>query len=274
MHFLAALDNPRMRSVLCLFEGVATGAADGWYRMKDKPASTLLHLGPGLANGLANIHNAKRAFSAWSTSWANTRSPTCAAAVLRHRRAGAALCHWVRRADSADTIAWDATQAVQVASEHPGKIATLILPGDVMARGDVGIDPASPPGHAQGARSGADRPYRPRAEIGRAGDDHPGQPGTRGRALELAGRVARATGARLGSQFFTARIERGVGRTPIERIPMLWRRRLSIRFPASDHGGNGRAGRLLLLSRQAQPDEKGRHASTRWPRRREQRAGV
>src|SRR6266540_1330085 len=58
-HFLAALENPRMRGVLCLFEGVATGAADGWYRMKDMPASTLLHLGPGLANGLANIHNAR-----------------------------------------------------------------------------------------------------------------------------------------------------------------------------------------------------------------------
>jgi acetolactate synthase-1/2/3 large subunit len=55
MHFLAALENPRIRSVLCLFEGVATGAADGWYRMKDYPASTLLHVGPGLANGLANI---------------------------------------------------------------------------------------------------------------------------------------------------------------------------------------------------------------------------
>ena len=61
MHFLAALETPRIKGVLCLFEGVCTGAADGWYRMRDKPASTLLHLGPGLANGLANIHNARRA---------------------------------------------------------------------------------------------------------------------------------------------------------------------------------------------------------------------
>src|ERR1700749_2537166 len=64
MHFLAALENPGMKSVLCLYEGVATGAADGWFRMKGTPASTLLHLGPGLANGLSNIHNAKRAGSA------------------------------------------------------------------------------------------------------------------------------------------------------------------------------------------------------------------
>src|SRR6266699_5025844 len=63
MHFLKALENPRMKSVLCLFEGVCTGAADGYYRMKGTPASTLLHLGPGLANGLANLHNAKKANS-------------------------------------------------------------------------------------------------------------------------------------------------------------------------------------------------------------------
>ena len=64
MHFVAALDKvDGLRCVLCLFEGVATGAADGYYRMADRPAATLLHLGPGLANGLANLHNAKKAGS-------------------------------------------------------------------------------------------------------------------------------------------------------------------------------------------------------------------
>ena len=64
MHFVAALDKvPGMRCVLGLFEGVVTGAADGYYRMLGRPASTLLHLGPGLANGLANLHNAKKASS-------------------------------------------------------------------------------------------------------------------------------------------------------------------------------------------------------------------
>src|SRR5438477_4387532 len=62
MHFVAALDDvPEMRAVLALFEGVATGAADGFGRMADRPAATLLHLGPGLGNGLANLHNARRA---------------------------------------------------------------------------------------------------------------------------------------------------------------------------------------------------------------------
>ncbi|MBC2665988.1 acetolactate synthase large subunit [Novosphingobium flavum] len=223
MHFLAALDNPRMRSVLCLFEGVATGAADGWYRMKDKPASTLLHLGPGLANGLANIHNAKRASSGMvnivgehSVSHLKYNPPLSSDIEGLARP----LCHWVRRADSADTIAWDAAQAVEVASEHPGKIATLILPGDVSWR-EV-KSPATPPvGN------------RPRKAVDPARIEHvarilrSGEPAmlilankaTRGRALDLAGKIAKATGARLGSQFFTARIERGAGRTPIERIP-------------------------------------------------------
>src|SRR5215208_7401693 len=64
MHFVAALDRVEgMRCVLALFEGVATGAADGYARMAEKPAAVLLHLGPGLANGLANLHNARRAAS-------------------------------------------------------------------------------------------------------------------------------------------------------------------------------------------------------------------
>ena len=64
MHFVAALDDvPEMRCILALFEGVATGAADGYGRMAERPAATLLHLGSGLGNGLANLHNARRAFT-------------------------------------------------------------------------------------------------------------------------------------------------------------------------------------------------------------------
>ncbi|HEX7936540.1 MAG TPA: thiamine pyrophosphate-binding protein, partial [Paraburkholderia sp.] len=148
MHFLAALgDNPKMRSVLCLFEGVATGAADGWYRMKDKPASTLLHLGPGLANGLANIHNAKRASSGMVNvvgehSVSHLRyDPPLTSDIEGLARP---LSHWVRRAESADTVAWDTAQAVAKASEHPGQIATLILPGDTSWQ-QTGAAAALPP---------------------------------------------------------------------------------------------------------------------------------
>ena len=224
MHFLAALgENPQMRSVLCLFEGVATGAADGWYRMKDTPASTLLHLGPGLANGLANIHNAKRA----SSGMVNVIGEHSAAHLkydppLTSDIEGLArpLSHWVRRADSASSIAWDAAQAVAKASEHPGQIATLILPGDVSWQ-EAGerLVPAM-------ATASSKAPSAARiehiAKVLRSGEPALiilANKATRGLALERAGQVAAATGARLASQFFTARIERGAGRVPIERIP-------------------------------------------------------
>jgi acetolactate synthase-1/2/3 large subunit len=223
MHFLAALENPRMRSVLCLFEGVATGAADGWYRMKNTPASTLLHLGPGLANGLANIHNARRASSGMvniigehSTSHLKYDPPLTSDIEGLARP----LSDWVRRADSADTIGWDAAQAVAKACEHPGRIATLILPGDTSWR-QAG-QRAAPPRPPLGLRVPDPARVEHVARVLRSGEPTLivlGNKATRGLALERAGRVAAATGARLGSQFFTARIERGAGRVPIERIP-------------------------------------------------------
>ena len=224
MHFLAALGgNEKMRSVLCLFEGVATGAADGWYRMKDTPASTLLHLGPGLANGLANIHNAKRA----SSGMVNIIGEHSASHLkydppLTSDIEGLArpLSHWVRRADSADTIAWDTANAVAQASEHPGKIATLILPGDTSWQQAGG---AVVPARARVTRKvPAQARIEHVARVLRSGEPTLiilANKATRGKALERAGQVAAAAGARLGSQFFTARIERGAGRTPIERIP-------------------------------------------------------
>jgi acetolactate synthase-1/2/3 large subunit len=224
MHFLAALGgNEKMRSVLCLFEGVCTGAADGWYRMKDTPASTLLHLGPGLANGLANIHNAKRA----SSGMVNIIGEHSASHLkydppLTSDIEGLArpLSHWVRRADSADAIAWDAANAVAQASEHPGKIATLILPGDTSWQ--QAAAPVTPARVTPARRTPAQERIEHVARVLRSGEPTLiilANQATRGKALERAGLVAAATGARLGSQFFTARIERGAGRTPIERIP-------------------------------------------------------
>ena len=224
MHFLAALDNPRMKSVLCLFEGVCTGAADGWYRMRDTPASTLLHLGPGLANGLANIHNAKRASSGMvNIVGEHSEKHLKYDPPLQSDIEGLArpLSHWVRRAGSAETLAWDTSTAIAKASEHPGQIATLILPGDVSWQ-DAGNAPPLPP---------LAKPQRKAPDAGRVEQVakvlRSGEPvllilankATRGRALELAGRVKAATGCRLGSQFFNARIERGAGRVPLERIP-------------------------------------------------------
>jgi acetolactate synthase-1/2/3 large subunit len=223
MHFLAALENPRMRSVLCLFEGVATGAADGWYRMRDTPACTLLHLGPGLANGLANIHNAKRA----SSGMVNIVGEHATAhlkydAPLTSDIEGLArpLSHWVRRTDSSRSIAVDAAAAVAKASEHPGQIATLILPGNT-SWSEAGEPPRIARVQTEIKPPPLDRVEHV-ARVLKSGEPTLivfGGKAMRGRALDLAGRVAAKAGCRIATQFFSARIERGAGRVPLERIP-------------------------------------------------------
>ena len=134
MQFVAALDKiPGMRCVLGLFEGVVTGAADGYARMADKPASTLLHLAPGLGNGLANLHNAKRAqvplvniVGEHRQGHKETDSPLTGDIEGVARTMSA----WVKTSTSADNIAVDAAEAIREANTLPGRIATLILPAD------------------------------------------------------------------------------------------------------------------------------------------------
>jgi len=134
MQFVSALDRqPKMRPVLCLFEGVATGAADGYGRMAGKPACTLLHLGPGYGNGLANLHNARRAF----TPIVNVVGDQ----ATYHRRFDAPLTSdiaaitsansvWVKSAENADQVAALAAEAIGASFGPPGGSATLILPAD------------------------------------------------------------------------------------------------------------------------------------------------
>ena len=134
MHFVAALDsNPEMRCVLGLFEGVVTGAADGYGRMARKPAATLTHLGPGLGNGLANLHNAKKA----RTPIVNVIGDH----ATYHRKYDAPLTsdvegvarpmsNWIRVSQTADSVGHDGAEAVQAALSPPGQVASLILPAD------------------------------------------------------------------------------------------------------------------------------------------------
>src|SRR5438105_458488 len=134
MQFVAALDRvPAMRAVLTLFEGVATGAADAYARMSDKPAATLLHLGPGLANGLTNLHNARRAqvpivnvVGEHATYHVQYDAPLSSDIEGFARPVSA----WVCTTKSAQTIAFDAAEAVRAARMAPGQIATLIAPAD------------------------------------------------------------------------------------------------------------------------------------------------
>jgi acetolactate synthase-1/2/3 large subunit len=228
MHFVAALDRVEgMRGVLALFEGVATGAADGYARMLDRPAATLLHLGPGLANGLSNLHNAVRAQSPivnvigdHATHHRHLDAP------LTSDIEGAArpFSHWVRTSPGADTLAADGAAAVAAAMSAPGRVACLILPADA-AWNEVAAKTANasitPQTGIQYARP-SDAAIAAAAQILKSGESTAlilGGRATREAPLALAGKIAAATGARLFAPTLTPRITRGAGRVPVERIP-------------------------------------------------------
>src|SRR3954463_13823139 len=146
MHFVAALDStPEMRAVLALFEGVATGAADGYARMADKPAATLLHLGPGLGNGLANLHNARKGkvpilnivgdHATYHTRY-DAQLQSDIETVARN------VSSWVRTSESTAALPNDAAEARAPAGGPPGQVATLFLPADVSW--SDGAEPAAP----------------------------------------------------------------------------------------------------------------------------------
>src|SRR5262245_761883 len=135
MHFVAALDNvPEMHGVLALFEGVATGAADGYARMADRPACVLLHLGPGLGNGLANLHNARKGkvpvvnivgdHATYHKQY-DAQLESDIETVARN------VSSWIRRSTHSAAVGTDAADAVVAALGPPGQVATLILPADV-----------------------------------------------------------------------------------------------------------------------------------------------
>jgi acetolactate synthase I/II/III large subunit len=225
MHFVAALDAvPEMRGVLCLFEGVATGAADGYGRMAGRPAAALLHLGPGLSNGLANLHNARRA-----------RTPLLAVVgdhATHHKRFDAPLesdiealagtvSVWVRRSARSADVAADAAEGVAAAMRPPGGISTLILPADVSW--SEGAEPA-PPLPVRAPASVPQETIESVAGTLRSGEPCVlllGGPGTRRAGLEAASRVAEATGARLLCETFPARLERGAGIPAVDRLAYL-----------------------------------------------------
>src|SRR5688500_13568539 len=154
MHFVAALDRvDGMRCVLALFEGVATGAADGYARMAEKPAATLLHLGPGLANGLANLHNASKASTPvvnivgdHATYHRNYNSPLTSDIETAARP----FSGWVKTSPAAKAVAADGAAAIAAAMTPPGQVATLILPGDTAW--DEGSGPAPVPAAPERAR--------------------------------------------------------------------------------------------------------------------------
>lgn len=223
MHFVAALDRiPGMRCVLGLFEGVVTGAADGYARMADKPAATLLHCGPGLANGLANLHNARRAQTPVVNiigDQATYHRPLDAPLTADTEGWARPVSVWTRTATRAASVGADAAAAVQAACAAPGGVASLILPSDVCwdAGGVVAgpLPPLAVPKVSPDAVQQAARVLRS------------GQPtlvvlagsALRQAPLADAHRIAAATGARLITPMSNARVSRGRGRLAVERVP-------------------------------------------------------
>jgi len=211
-----------MRCVLGLFEGVVTGAADGYFRMKGTPASTLLHLGPGLANGLANLHNAMKAATPvvnivgdHATYHRDYDSPLTSDIETAARP----FSGWVKTSPTAMTVAADGAAAIAAAMTPPGQVATLILPGDTAW--DEGSGPAPVPAAPERAKVSEDA-VKDAARALRSGEPAVlliTGPALREKGLELAGRIAAKTGARILAQTFNRRMERGAGRVPIERIP-------------------------------------------------------
>lgn len=222
MHFVAALDHiPGMRSVLTLQEGVATGAADGYYRMAGKTACTLLHLGPGLANGLSNLHNAKKAGSGvLNIVGEHADSHVALDAPLTSDIEGIArpVSNWVHTSKDAASLGTDAARAVQAANTAPGQVAALILPSDT-AWTEGGVVAAPLPA--------VPRPDFDRAQLDTAiaalnGPDSLlllGGAALTEDNLELAGRISAATGCALLSEWANARMERGAGRVSVARVP-------------------------------------------------------
>jgi acetolactate synthase I/II/III large subunit len=222
MHFVAALDDvPEMRAVLTLFEGVATGAADGFARMAGRPAATLLHLGPGLGNGLANLHNARRARTPIVNivgDHATYHRPLDAPLNSDIETVARNVSGWIRDCKLAHDVGRAATEAIVAALE--GRVATLILAAD--ASWSDGAEP--------GAHAARQMPQpMPGAEVDIVAKAlRSGEPAAlllggqiREPTLRAAARVAHHTGAKLLGETFPARLERGGGLPAVERLGYL-----------------------------------------------------
>jgi len=220
MHFVAALDDvPEMRAVLALFEGVATGAADGYARIAGRPAATLLHLGPGLGNGLANLHNARRAGSPIVNIVGDHATYHRAYDALLQsdiETAARNVSSWVRSADRPEVVGSLATEAIVQAAR--GEVATLILPAD--ASWGEGAEPGPHAAFTAALRLPDDEIEAAAKALG-SGTPAAlllGGAALRERGLTAAARIAAATGAQLLADTFPARVTRGAGLPAVTRI--------------------------------------------------------
>ena len=222
MHMVAAIGKTQgMRPILSLFEGVCTGAADGYGRMAGKPACTLLHLGPGLSNGSANLHNARKANSPilnligdHATYHKLYDAPLTSDIIsLAHP-----VSHWVKSVADAASLPKDAADAVVAANVRPGQISTLIVPAD--CAWDESVKPVGKQAFASAPKT-TDDAVKQAAQIltnGKPSLILLGNMALSEKALELVDRIAQATGTRVFCDTFTTRMPRGEGRCQVERL--------------------------------------------------------
>lgn len=225
MHLVEAIDGtPAMRPVLCLFEGVCTGAADGYGRMLDRPAATLLHLGAGLGNGIANLHNARRAATPIINlvgDHARHHVPYDAPLTADIEGVARPVSAWVRTARTAEGLAADGHDAVSAAlagrPDPAGGVATLIVPADCAwgagrPAGSFSAPPRQMPPNA-GAVDDAVAVIDARTLLLLDGNAL-GEAG-----LDAAGRIAARTGCRVYTTTFPARVEAGPRLFAAQRLP-------------------------------------------------------
>jgi acetolactate synthase-1/2/3 large subunit len=222
MHMVAAIgESEGMRSILCLFEGITSGAADGYMRMSGKPACTLLHLGPGLSNASANLHNARKAHSAvinlvgdHATYHKQFDAPLNSDVI----GLAAPVSHWVRTVKDANSLATDAAEAISTSMIKPGQISTLIVPADCAwdpadAAAELQALPVAPLVEEAAVTTAADLLRNGKSTILLMSNMALTE-----RGLELADKVAQKTSARIFCDTFDARLPRGEGRCAIERL--------------------------------------------------------
>jgi acetolactate synthase-1/2/3 large subunit len=223
MHFVSALDTvPQMRAILTLFEGVATGAADGYARMADRAAATLLHLGPGLGNGLANLHNAQRKAKVPIVNIVGDHATYHATydAQLQSDIETVArnVSSWVRTAKTTEDLARDAVEAVAAAHGPPGQVATLILPADVSWKD--GAESAAPlaPSVPSAVTAEVLEIVATALRSGEPTGILLGGRALREASLRAAARIAAVSGAQVYAEVFPARLQRGAGLPSVERL--------------------------------------------------------
>jgi acetolactate synthase-1/2/3 large subunit len=223
MQLVSAIGNSEnMRAVLCLFEGVVSGAADGYARMKDAPAATLLHVGSGFSNSMANQHNARRAHTPLVNIVGDhaTYHLQYDAPLTSDVPAHANICSdWVRVSESADDLAASGAMAVQASMQGAGQIATLIAPANHAWEESTQSAPALPLPELEAVSGTVISEIADALSNGKTTALFLGSRALREEGLDAAGRIARASGARILCETFPSRIQRGAGRVPVERLP-------------------------------------------------------